>query len=148
MPSSIRSLAGCMRALIMVLTSSVPSPTYALSEIFPFQACAEVGGPTQTALLNRKMRARLWDELRPGPSSRGLKPIAALGWSEPCAGVAHGFNGRRESRPTRMPNATCTVGKRERISLESSFSERKPPPENRIRRLALQHVTHTVCSAE
>ena len=76
-----------MRALIMVLTSSVPSPTYALCEIFPFQACAEVGGPTQTALLNRKMRARLWDELRPGPRNRGQDPKTALSWPEPCAGI-------------------------------------------------------------
>ena len=74
-----------MRALIMVLTSSVPSPTYALCEIFPFQACAEVGGPTQTALLNRKMRARLWDELRPGGRYRGQDPKTALSWPEPCA---------------------------------------------------------------
>ena len=100
-----------MRALIMVLTSSVPSPTYALCEIFPFQACAEVGGPTQTALLNRKMRARLWDELRPGGRYRGQDPKTALSWPEPCDGTASWAHGPASTRSSRTPTLYLREGK-------------------------------------
>ena len=95
MTSSSRSLAGCMRALIMVLVRLVQSPTYDLAVIFPFHACAESGRAIRAALPNRNNGASLWAELLSEVGNGARKPESGLGW---CALPLSGRSGPESCR--------------------------------------------------